>query len=179
MDAYVCLHEHMLCVFKCPERPEEGTGSPGAEVRGCCELPAMDAGNEETSAREASTLDCWDISPNPTPPYVCRNWTFIKLWSIHSGERTLYSISFRKHARFYPPFFFPICFYALNVKIQSPTHMPPAPEPFYLCKNWPAYSQSHSSQLLTSIKLCFMKILLQKVHNTVRYGLFPSNRSKY
>lgn len=159
MDACVCLHEHMLCVFQCPERPEEGTGSPGAEVIGWCELPAMDSGNEETSAREASTLGCWDISPNATPPYVCRNWTFSKQWSIHSREGTLYSISLRKYAS------------------QSPTQMRPAPGPFYLCKNWPVHSQSHSSQLLTPIKLCFMTILLQKAHNSVRYVLFPSNRS--
>lgn len=92
---------------------------------------------------------------------------------------TYYILSPLESMQGFIPFFFPICFYALNVKIQSSTQMPPAPGPFYLCKNWSAYSQSHSSQLLTSIKLCFMKILLQKVHNTVRYGLFPSNRSKY
>lgn len=111
--------------------------------------------------RDISTLDCWAISPNPTPPYVYRNRTFIKHWSKHSRESTLYSISLRKYVIFYP--FWGgtsvVCFYALNVKIQSPTQMPPAPGTFYLCRNWSVHSQSHSSQRLMFIKLCFIKIL--------------------
>lgn len=42
----LCAHMWLCAgVCKCPQKPEQGTGSSGAGVRGSCELLYMDAEN--------------------------------------------------------------------------------------------------------------------------------------
>lgn len=97
------------------------------------------------------------------------------VWTLssidHSREGTLFSISWESMKlliHFF--FFFWSVFYGLDVKIQSPSNATCTrnilPVPELACSR---------PQLLTFIKLYFMKILLQKAHNTVRCMLFPSN----
>lgn len=120
--------------------------------------------------QEKRFLHCWAdhraISPNATPS--CLN--IIKHWSFQGGHTVFYIL--RKHKTSYPFFFFFFwsVFYGLDVKIQSPSNATCTrnilPVPELACSR---------PQLLTFIKLYFMKILLQKAHNTVRCMLFPSN----
>lgn len=57
----------MWQVFKCLRRSEEGTGSPGAGITGCCEPQTQVLGIElRSSARTAIALNHWTSSPAST-----------------------------------------------------------------------------------------------------------------
>lgn len=45
LHSYLCLCLCVPHVGKCPRRSEDGTRSPGARVRGCCEPPNVSVGN--------------------------------------------------------------------------------------------------------------------------------------
>lgn len=45
-------------------------------------------------------------------------------------------------------------FYGLDVKIQSPSQMPPAPGTFYLYQNWPVHVHNYKDPLTEGSQHC-------------------------
>lgn len=59
MFAYGVAH-----VYRCPKRPEEGTGSPDAGITGCAKLPDVGAaGNQTTILSEKHELVMAELFP--------------------------------------------------------------------------------------------------------------------
>lgn len=45
MFIFTCMYLCLACVYRCPQKPEEGVRTPRDGLTGSCESPDMDAGN--------------------------------------------------------------------------------------------------------------------------------------
>lgn len=60
MFIFTCMYLCLACVYRCPQKPEEGVRTPRDGLTGGCESPDMDAGN--WTGRTANAFNKWGFT---------------------------------------------------------------------------------------------------------------------